>query len=149
MIALALGPRDLARPLCSLAIAIRLDRATLAACREGELLKLANDALNLLRRVGVRFRAGFLEMAAPAKRRGIVDIAGTAELQRVDMVNLRCPLALAANAEDAAADNGAFDRGCEIPSVGNCACLAHVLNSVLFNDDIIAPLVSYVKRVRL
>ena len=57
MIALALGAEYLARPLCGLGIAARLDRATLAARRECELLELANNALDLLGRVRVRFRA--------------------------------------------------------------------------------------------
>ena len=57
MIALALGPCYLARPLCGLGIAARLNGATLAARREGQLLELANDALDLLGRVRVRFRA--------------------------------------------------------------------------------------------
>ena len=88
-------------------------------------------------------------MATTAKRRRIVDVARAAELQRVNVIDLCRPLALAADAELAAADNGALDGLAEIASVGNCACLAHVVDSVLFNDDIIAPLVSYVKRVRL
>ena len=70
-------------------------------------------------------------------------------MQRVDVVDLRGPLALAANAELATAENGALDGLAEIASVGNRACDRHVINSVLFNGDIIAPLVSYVKRVRL
>jgi len=109
VIALALGPRDFARPLCGLGIAARLDCPALATCRECELLEPANNALDLRGGIGVCFRAGFLEMATPAKRRGIVDVAGTAELQRVNVVNLRRPLALAANAEYAAADDGALD----------------------------------------
>ena len=48
-------------------------------------------------------------MAASAKSRRIVDIARAAELQRVNVVDLRRPLALAANAELAAADNGALN----------------------------------------
>ena len=88
-------------------------------------------------------------MAAPAQCRCIVDVARAAELQRMNVIDLRRPLPLATYAELAAADNGPLDGLAEIPSVGNCACLAHVVDSVLFNDDIIAPLVSYVKRVRL
>ena len=83
-------------------------------------------------------------MAAPAQCRCIVDVARAAELQRVNVVDLRRPLALAANAELAAADNGALDGLAEIASVGNCACLAHVVDSVLFNDEIIVYFAAYV-----
>ena len=66
-------------------------------------------------------------------------------MQRVDVVDLCCPLALATYAELAAAENGALDGLAEIASVGNCACLAHVVDSVLFNDEIILYFAAYVK----
>ena len=75
VVALALGPEDLASPLGGLGIAARFNRAALAACREGQLLEPLDDALDLRGGIGVRFRARLVEVAAPAKRGRIVDVA--------------------------------------------------------------------------
>ena len=48
-------------------------------------------------------------MATTAKRRRIVDVARAAELQRVNVIDLRRQLPLATYAELAAAENGALD----------------------------------------
>ena len=101
------------------AIATRLDCPALATCREGHFLESLDDFLNGLRVLGVCLGAGFLEMAATAKRRSVVDIARTAELQRVAMVNLSGLFFFAAYAK--ALENFALDAGWEISAVGNCS----------------------------